>query len=395
MAANFKTFVEILPEKADNWRNYCICIACRDVNGCLNALLQKFPFKTERVRNHLKKCQHFKNKYPEIFFELFASETERMEINEFDENIVSSKRLCRESTGSNNSSVGTFDSFITRPLATQSFTKSEQAIFEKLMIQATVSAGFPLRWVENKKIQELFHFLNPALILPGRKTLGGHILNDKSKILENEMTKKLMNDSVGVTLAFDEGEVIIWKAVDVSSELERWKEVIEKTEIMFKEINKIGVNLISVVTDSTPSYAAARRRLRLKYVHITFLPCFAHQMNLFVGEIFKESEKFKQASIKAIKIALYFKLSLHKYFIGQLRTLQKESYEKYVQIAIGNDIRWNSHYECFRTLIKSKGALRTLGSKFESPEQSTSHQSSDNILYLHDNISSILLDENW
>jgi len=316
MAANFKTFVEILPEKADNWRNYCICIACRDVNGRPNALLQKFPFKTERVRNHLKKCQHFKNKYPEIFFELFASETERMEINEFDENIVSSKRLRRESTGSvhsaitsislrsiyllfylliiildnfilkllliffyigsNNSSIGTLDSFITRPLATRSFTKGEQAIFEKLMIQATVSAGFPLRWVENKEVQELFHFLNPALILPGRKTLGGRILNDESKILENEMTKKLMNDSVGVTLAFDgwtnvlnqnilgsvfitsEGEVIIWKAVDVSSELERWKEVIEKTETMFKEINKMGVNLISVVTDSAPSYAAAR-----------------------------------------------------------------------------------------------------------------------------------------
>ncbi|CAB5202734.1 unnamed protein product [Rhizophagus irregularis] len=116
-------------------------------------------------------------------------------------------------------------------------------------------------------------------------------------------------------------------------------------------------------------------------------------MNLFVGEIFKESEKFKQASIKAIKIALYFKSSLHKYFIEQLRTLQKESYGKYVQIAIGNDTRWNSHYECFRTLIKSKGALRTLGSKFESSEQSTSYQSSDNILYLPDNISSILLDE--
>jgi len=95
-------------------------------------------------------------------------------------------------------------------------------------------------------------------------------------------------------------------------------------------------------------------------VHITFLPCYAHQMNLFVGEIFKESDRFKQASVKAIKIALYFKSSINKYFIGQLRTLQKESYGKYIQIAIGNDTRWNSHYECFRTLIKSKGALWVL-----------------------------------
>ena len=176
----------------------------------------------------------------------------------------------------NNSSDGTLDSFVTRPLATRPLTKKEQAIFEKLMIQATVSAGFPLRWVENKEIQELFHFLNPAIKLPGRRALGGRILNDESKTLEEEMTKKLINDSVGVTLAFDgwtnvlnqnilgsvfitsEGEVIIWKAVDVSDELERWKEVIEKTEKMFMEIDKMKVNLISVVTDSAPSYAAAR-----------------------------------------------------------------------------------------------------------------------------------------
>jgi hypothetical protein len=81
-------------------------------------------------------------------------------------------------------------------------------------------------------------------------------------------------------------------------------------------------------------------------------------MNLFVGEIFKESNKFKQASIKAIKIALYFKSSNNKYFIGQLRNLQKEVYGKYIQIAIGNSTRWNSYYECFRTLINSKRALR-------------------------------------
>ena len=56
-----------------------------------------------------------------------------------------------------------------------------------------------------------------------------------------------------------------------------------------------------------------------------------------MDEIFKESDKFKQVSIKAIKIALYFKSSLHKYFIGQFRSLQKETYEKYIQIAIGND----------------------------------------------------------
>ena len=98
MASNYKNFVEILPEKADNWRNFCICIACRDVNGRPSTLLQKFPFKTERVKNHLKKCQHFKNKYPKLFAEFFLSEVKS-------ENVMGTNRLRRESTGSVNSSI--------------------------------------------------------------------------------------------------------------------------------------------------------------------------------------------------------------------------------------------------------------------------------------------------
>ncbi|CAG8699987.1 12116_t:CDS:2, partial [Ambispora gerdemannii] len=87
--------------------------------------------------------------------------------------------------------------------------------------------------------------------------------------------------------------------------------------------------------------------------------------------------------------------SNNKYFIRQLRTLQKETYEKYIQIAIGNDTRWNNHYEYFRTLIKSKGALQTLGSKFESPYNTSSYCHSNKPLYLPVDIASILLDETW
>ena len=112
--------------------------------------------------------------------------------------------------------------------------------------------------------------------MPGRKALGGRILDNESKTLENEMIQNLKNDSVGVTLSFDgwtnvlnqnilgsvfitfQGKIMIWKAIDISGELERWKEVIEKTEIMFEEINKMEIKLIALITDSAPSYAAAR-----------------------------------------------------------------------------------------------------------------------------------------
>ena len=96
MTSDYKHFVEILPEKADNWQNFCICIACRDTNGCDVTLLKRFPFKTERVKNHLKKCHNFKNKYPDMFSELFELGIEN-EDNEFGERL---KRIRRESTSS-------------------------------------------------------------------------------------------------------------------------------------------------------------------------------------------------------------------------------------------------------------------------------------------------------
>jgi len=93
MAFNYKPFIEILAEKANAWRNYCICIPCKDILGRESAILKKFPNKTERIRTHLKKCEHFKNKFPEIYIELFEIEIIRVGNNE--EN--SKKRLRRES----------------------------------------------------------------------------------------------------------------------------------------------------------------------------------------------------------------------------------------------------------------------------------------------------------
>ena len=98
MSFNYKPFVEILPEKADAWRNFCICVTCKNINGHQDTLLKKFSFKTERIRTHLKKCEHFKNKYSELFTELLELETEGEKSNELGERVVNSKRLYKEST---------------------------------------------------------------------------------------------------------------------------------------------------------------------------------------------------------------------------------------------------------------------------------------------------------
>ena len=62
-----------------------------------------------------------------------------------------------------------------------------------------------------------------------------------------------------------------------------------------------------------------------------FLPCFAHQLNLCVGEIFKESTDLKISLSHAIQLATYFKNANNKFFIARLRDQQKNLMENIIQ----------------------------------------------------------------
>ncbi|KAF0499734.1 hypothetical protein F8M41_020444 [Gigaspora margarita] len=92
-------------------------------------------------------------------------------------------------------------------------------------------------------------------------------------------------------------------------------------------------------------------------------------MNLFVGEIFKESKEFCEASINAIKVAAFFWSAQYKSFIGQIRSLQKESYSKYIALQL------------------------TLVSKFDPSESLNAISSLQTSLYLLAELSSILINE--
>lgn len=98
--------------------------------------------------------------------------------------------------------------------------------------------------------------------------------------------------------------------------------------------------------------------MRISNRSIIFLPCFAHQINLCVGEIFKESTEFKTTIDRAIKLATYFHNSNHKYFIARLRDQQHETYKKYIAISVPGETRWNSLYNMCISLLKTQQALQ-------------------------------------
>jgi hypothetical protein len=84
--------------------------------------------------------------------------------------------------------------------------------------------------------------------------------------------------------------------------------------------------------------------MRIANRSIIFLPCFAHQINLCVGEIFKESTDFKNTN--------------NKFFIRPLRNQQYETYKKHIAISVPGETRWNSLYNMCISLLKTQQALQ-------------------------------------
>lgn len=262
----------------------------------------------------------------------------------------------------------------------------------------TVANGWSFRWVENPESQATFKFLNPKIVLPTRKQLSGKILGEATAEFMSKIEKKAQDDKVGITVTLDgwmnvvnqnllgsvlitsSGKPLVWKAQDIMIERSRASDVILKIEELFNDLESKEIKVIALVTDSAAAYAAARyyfilvilnknnnyfvlyyrKQLQIKYTDKVFLPCFAHQLNLCVREIFKESLVFKKTIDDAVIVATYFRNINHTYFIGKLREQQNILYHKYITLIKPSITRWNSYFYCVGSLLKTKEALKVI-----------------------------------
>nr|CAG8673804.1 4632_t:CDS:2 [Entrophospora candida] len=264
------------------------------------------------VKQHLRSCENFFAKYGQEILDNTDSETtkarqtknlqkrnqnnnnENIQLNNGDNSINSLTDTSSSPFSSNvniSTNFGTLDQYVIHNL-----NGNKQQQWWYLLLKATISNGWSFRWVENKDSLELFSFLNPNLQLPTRKQLGGTILTNASTDIIQTIENKAKSDEIGVSLVLDgwvnvvnqnllgsvlvtsKGEVLVWRAQDVTT----------------------------VVTDSASQYAAAHRSLQILHPEIVYLPCFSHQVNLCVGDIFKESDNFDVVANNACKIATYF-----------------------------------------------------------------------------------------
>jgi hypothetical protein len=274
-------------------------------------------------------------------------------------------------------------------------SKQDKAHWEKLVLNSTIDNGWSFRWVDKKSSQILFSFANPGLKLPSRKILAGRILTSNSDKIRNNLIDTAQKDLFGITIGFDgwknikkqeilgsvlitsDGQVLIWGGEDVSGNRLQWQNIKELSLNFLDKLDELNIKYNAMITDSASQNQAARyvfkiyffiqlfviltlifcrKRLALERRDVFFGPCFAHQTNLIVGEIFKESSGLVVSSEKAIQIISFLNRSV--YFMAKLRDEQKFKYNKYFALLLPCATRWNSHYHCYTSLLRTKIALK-------------------------------------
>ena len=224
--------------KQNSYNTYAACIGCVEKLESDELIKNTFTNKKPQVKNHLKNCRYFREK---IGSQKELDDIINLTDNEIEEETDQKRQKLNNDSGKNNEkvinylislqynfrvsnfksaemgSVKSFGSFASTSSTRSSSsgkntiknnlirtpTKNELPKFERLLLRMSVANGFSFRWIDHPATLELFEFLNPHLVLPNRKALSNRILTKETERLNDLRDEKLVNDKIGVVLAFD------------------------------------------------------------------------------------------------------------------------------------------------------------------------------------------------
>ena len=107
---------------------------------------------------------------------------------------------------------------------------------------------------------------------------------------------------------------------------------------------------IAVVTDASGECRKARRILGLKYSDIMFLDCYAHQINLVVGDYFKSETLVLTFADNATELISWLRSKTQ--ILAAMRDIQTRCGEAMAKAVIRAVLtRWTAHYQAYARLL--------------------------------------------
>jgi hypothetical protein len=116
-----------------------------------------------------------------------------------------------------------------------------------------------------------------------------------------------------------------------------------------------GVKVVAWCSDNGPDSKKGRRLLSEAYLWMIMLVCWAHQINLVVGDLLG----VKHELVKVIEIALEIIrwLNSHGEPLGWLESEQKHTYGKSWSLFLPVITRWLAHYHAISRLLQIEEAV--------------------------------------
>ncbi|CAA7262561.1 unnamed protein product [Cyclocybe aegerita] len=199
------------------------------------------------------------------------------------------------------------------------WTPEEKREWEEMLVQLTASADFSLSWVKNpvwEAIRDKFIPQAPVVMWKVLTNRLHHLANDirtkvKTKVEGKEVTLQgdgwtgLNNHHLIAFMVTCDKEVHTVKVHDALGERKTAEVLLDELERVLSTLqNEWGAVVVGLVTDASGESRKAQRLFACKYPHIIVLNCYAHQINLIVGDFFKSQSgllEYMEMATKLIK----------------------------------------------------------------------------------------------
>ncbi|KDQ55684.1 hypothetical protein JAAARDRAFT_208479 [Jaapia argillacea MUCL 33604] len=254
------------------------------------------------------------------------------------------------------------------------WTNEDQRLFESYLARLTASCGWAMTWVENPVWIAFIDRFLPSAKIPSRQTLTCKLL--PQEVESFRAAAKLKCQGKDGTLVLDgwtginfhhlvafmisiRGLNYTVKVFDTSNQVKDSANLI----VMIREVIRIvetdwGVTVVAVTTDCGGDARGARAAIVRERPYLVGPDCYAHQINLIVGDYFKASAWFFVYAEKANELIRW--LRSRAYLLALLRDIQLRVYHKTYAVLRAVITCWTAHYLAYRRLLRIKSSIELL-----------------------------------
>ncbi|CAE6454793.1 unnamed protein product [Rhizoctonia solani] len=260
-------------------------------------------------------------------------------------------------------------------------SKQQQDKFNSDLCKLWIANGFAWHAINAPETYNFFQKWLPGATLPDRHKLSGPILRTQL-----EAANASMHNAISGRLATGMSDG--WKNVRRNALIASILSVDYKTytvrvhdlsaqhktaenhlKLVLSDIDKTekehNVRVIAWVSDAGGDSRAMRVRLHRLRPQILVFDCWAHQINLVVGDIMSLTSRLVDTADAAIDIIKW--MLNHSYLLGLFRQEQARDGRKPRSLALPVLTRWTSHFLSFRSLLSESRSLRALAAR--NPEE--------------------------